>query len=163
MSDYSTISLINVTLFCFSKLEGLLSQRKMKYSRIPITRTFRGNRKGSSYRELRTNDLKEGKTMILCTSIHTMYILITIWLVPGVGGIYTPEIIKNVSGLSGNLLNDLRYYVIKNRLNLFLQLGLSLFSFLLARNCSVCRESCHDYSPKMFGSFARLSLCWRKK
>ena len=35
--------------------------------------------------------------------------------------------------------------------------------YLLARNCSVCRESCHDYSPKMFGSFARLSLCCRKK
>ena len=32
----------------------------------------------SSYRELRTNDLKEGKTMMLCTSIHTMYILIAI-------------------------------------------------------------------------------------
>ena len=32
----------------------------------------------SSYRELRTNDLKEGKTMMLCTSIHTMYISIAI-------------------------------------------------------------------------------------
>ena len=35
--------------------------------------------------------------------------------------------------------------------------------YLLAKNCLVCRESCHDYSPKMFGSFARLALCCRKK
>jgi len=33
---------------------------------------------------------------------------------PGAGGIHPSEIIKNVSSLSGNLLNDLRYYVIKN-------------------------------------------------
>ena len=35
-------------------------------------------------------------------------------MVPGAGGIYPSEIIKNVSSLSGNLLNDLRYYVNKN-------------------------------------------------
>ena len=51
---------------------------------------------------------------MLCTSIHTMYILIGVWLVPGAGGIYLSEIIKNVSSLSGNLLNDLCYYVSKN-------------------------------------------------
>jgi len=90
-------------------------------SRIPITRTFRGNRKrfelsGVRTNELRTNDLKEGKVMMPCTSIHTMYILIAIWLVPGAGGIFLSEIIKNVSSLSGNLLNDLCYYVNKNLL-----------------------------------------------
>ena len=43
-----------------------------------------------------------------------------IWLVPGAGGIFPSgplsagEIIKSVSSLSGNLLNDLCYYVNKN-------------------------------------------------
>ena len=68
----------------------------------------------SSYRELKTNYLKEGKTMMLCTSIHTMSILIAILLVPGAGVIYPSEIIKNVSSLSGNLSNDLCYFVNKN-------------------------------------------------
>ena len=35
-------------------------------------------------------------------------------IVSGAGGIYPSEIIKNVSSFSGNLLNDLRYYVNKN-------------------------------------------------
>ena len=35
--------------------------------------------------------------------------------------------------------------------------------YLLARNCPDFRQSSHDYSPKMFGSFARLSLSCRKK
>ena len=51
---------------------------------------------------------------MLYTSIHTMYILIAIWLVPGAGGIFPSEIIKSVSSLSGNLLNDLCCYVNKN-------------------------------------------------
>ena len=76
-------------------------------------------------------------------------------------------IIKNVWSLSGNLLSDL---CLLN--DLFSSFGETSFFnldylcfhyYLLARNCSVCRESCHDYSPKMFGSFARLSLCCRKK
>ena len=49
--------------------------------------------------------------MMLCTSIHTMYILIAIILVPGAGKIFPSEIIKSVLSLSGNLLNDLHYYV----------------------------------------------------
>ena len=53
---------------------------------------------------------------MLCISIHTMYILIAILLVPGAGVIYPSEIIKNVSSLSGNLLNDFRYYINKNLL-----------------------------------------------
>ena len=40
---------------------------------------------------------------------------------------------------------------------------LCFHQYLFFRNCSVCSESCHDYSPKIFGSFARLSLCFRKK
>ena len=78
--------------------------------------------------------------------------------------------IKNVSILSGNLLNDLCYYESKNLSVKPLQFNLDYLCFhyyLLARNCSVCceqgRESCHDYSPKMFGSFTRLSMCCRKK
>ena len=47
---------------------------------------------------------------MLCTSIHTMYSLIAICLVPEAGGIFSSEIIKNVSSVSGNLLNDFRYY-----------------------------------------------------
>ena len=39
---------------------------------------------------------------------------------------------------------------------------LSFHYYLLARNFSVSRDSYHDYSPKMFGSLARLSLCCRK-
>ena len=74
--------------------------------------------------------------------------------------------IKNVSILSGNLLNDLCYYVSKNISVKALQFNLDYFCFhyyLPARNCLVCRESRHDYSPKMFGSFTRLSLRCRKK
>ena len=119
----------------------------------------------SSYRELRTNDLKEGKTMMLCTSIHTMYILIAIWLVPGVGKIFPSEIIKNVSSLSGNLLNDLRHYVKKKSFstwNLFLQLGLPLFLLLSAH------EKLYSLSRilpwlQQFGSFTCLLFCCRKK
>ena len=51
---------------------------------------------------------------MLRTSIHKMYILIAILLVPETGGIFSAEIIKNVSSVSGNLLNDLRYYGNKN-------------------------------------------------
>ena len=65
---------------------------------------------------MRTNDLKEGKTMMLCTSLHTMYIFIAILLVPGAGGTFPSEIIKNVLSLSGNFLNDIRYYINKNLL-----------------------------------------------
>ena len=70
-------------------------------------------------------------------------------------------VIKNVSSLSGNPLNDLCYYVNKNLSVKPLSSTwiTSVFIHLLARNCSVCHESCHDYSPKMFRSFARLSLC----
>ena len=74
-------------------------------------------------------------------------------------------IIRNVSSSSGNLLNDLCYYVNKTLLVKLLSLNLDYLCFhyyRLARNCLVCRESCHDYSPKMFGSFARLSLCCGK-
>ena len=63
---------------------------------------------------MRTNDLTEGKTMMLCTSTPTMYILIAISLVPGAGGISPSEIIKYFSSLSGNLLKDLCCYVSKN-------------------------------------------------
>jgi len=37
-------------------------------------------------------------------------------LVPGAGRIFSSEIIKSVSSLSGNLLNDLHYYVNRNLL-----------------------------------------------
>lgn len=65
-----------------------------------------------------------------------MYILIAMWLVTWAGGIFPSEIIKNVSRLPGNLLNDLRYYVNKNLLvkpvssNI---IGLPLFLLLSAR------------------------------
>ena len=84
---------------------------------------------------------------MLYTSIHTMYILIAIWLVPGAGGIFPSEIIKSVSSLSGNLLNDLCCYVNKNlSMEPFFNLDYLCFHYYLAaRNCSVCRESCYDY------------------
>ena len=74
-------------------------------------------------------------------------------------------LLKAVSSLSENLLNDLCSYVSKSFGGTsFFNLDYFCFHFyMIARNCSVCRESCHDYSPKMFGSFARLSLCCRKK
>ena len=84
---------------------------------------------------------------------------------PALGG-RNRHSLKNVSSLSGNLLNDLCYYVSKKSFGetYFFNLDyLGFHYYVLARNCSVCRESCHDYSPKMFGSFARLSLCCRKK
>ena len=100
-----------------------------------------------------------------CCAIHAMYILIAIWLVPRAGRISLSEIIKNVSSLSGHLLNDLYYYVYKNlSVKPFFNLDhLCFHYYLLVRNCSVCHKSWHDYSPKMFGSFARLLLCCRKK
>ena len=75
------------------------------------------------------------------------------------------HLLKNVSILSGNLLNDLCYHVSKNLpVKPFFNLDYLCFHYyLLAIARSVCRESCHGYSPKMFGSFARLSLCCRKK
>ena len=85
---------------------------------------------------------------------------------PALGG-RNRHLLKNVSILSGNLLNELCYYVSQNLpvKPLSSTWIISVFHYYLlaiARNCSVCRESCHDYSPKMFGSFARLSLCCRK-
>ena len=95
-----------------------LNETNSNYSRIPITRTFRGNRKRFPLAGVWVTGSWEQmtwkKTMMLCTSIHTMYILIPIWLVPVAGGIFPSEIINNVSHLSGNLLNVLRYYVYKN-------------------------------------------------
>ena len=83
-----------------------------------------------------------------CTSIHRMYNLTAIWLVPGAGGIFPSEIIKNVSSLSGNLLNDLRYYGKKSfgETSFFNLDYLCFYYYLLARNCTICRESWHDYS-----------------
>jgi len=48
--------------------------------------------------------------------VHFYSFLIAIWLVPGAGRIFSSEIIKSVSSLSGNLLNDLHYYVNRNLL-----------------------------------------------
>ena len=85
---------------------------------------------------------------MLCTPIHTMYSLIAIWLVPEAGGIFSSEIIKNVSSVSGNLLNDLRYYGKKSfgETSFFNLDYLCFYHYLLARNCTVCRESCHNYN-----------------
>ena len=79
-----------------------------------------------------------------------MYILIALCLVPGAGGIFPSEIIKNVSSLSGNFLNDLRYYVNKTLsvkpVSSTWITSHGFYYYLLARNCTVCRDSCHDYS-----------------
>ena len=103
--------------------------------------------------------------MVLCTFIHTLYILIAIWLIPGAGGIYPTEIRKIVSSLSGNLLNDFRYYVSKNlsiKPPLFNLDYLCFYYYLLARNCTVCRVFCHDYSSSGL-SHAFRSVVEKKK
>ena len=83
--------------------------------------------------------------------------IIAIWLVRGVGGIFPSDIIKSVSSLSGNLLNDLRYLGETSFLNLEY---LCFYYYLLARNCTVRREPCHDYSSSGLSHAFR---CCKKK
>ena len=84
---------------------------------------------------------------------------------PALGG-RNRHLLKNVSILSGNLSIDLCYYVSKN-LSVKPLSSIWIISVFITicslEICSVCRESWHDYSPKMFGSFSPLLLCCRKK
>ena len=83
---------------------------------------------------------------------------------PALGG-QSQHILKNVTILSGNLLNDLCYYISKNLSlkPLSSTYYLCFHHYLLTRNSSVCCDSCHDYSPKMCRSLTALSFCCRKK
>ena len=142
------------------------------YSRLPITRTFRGNRKRfelsgvritGSWEQMTWERKNDDAVQFYSYNVHFNCYLI------GSGSGRNQFSIRNHKKCFKFVWKPFKWPSLLRKQKSFGETSffslnyLCFHYYLLARNCSVCRESCHDCSPKMFGSFARLLLCCRKK